>query len=99
MVIKALVNSPAQSRLTLANTSTESDALPVAGTSHLRFEDFNIFLGPDYVLTVDEGDSHLVGSTLPRLLAEPSLQNPDRIAHALIDARRGPLPAGPGPAG
>jgi len=86
VVIKALVDSPVQSRLTLANTSAESDALPVASTSHLRFEDFNIFLGPDYVLTVDEGDSHLVSSVLPRLLAEPSLQNPDRIAHALIDA-------------
>ena len=86
VVIKALVSSPAQSHGALANTSTESDTLPVASTSHLRFEDFNIFLGPDYVLTVDEGDSHLVSSTLPRILAEPSLQNPDRIAHALIDA-------------
>jgi magnesium transporter len=86
VVIKALVNSPAQSRGVLANTSTKPDDLPVTSTSHLRFEDFNIFLGHDYVLTVDEEDSHLVSSTLPRILAEPSLQNPDRIAHALIDA-------------
>jgi magnesium transporter len=52
----------------------------------LHFEDFDIFLGPDYVLTVDEGDSPLVASVIPRLAAEPSLRNPDRVAHALIDA-------------
>jgi magnesium transporter len=57
-----------------------------ASTARLRFDDFNIFLGPDYVLTVDEGNSSLVPAVLPRIAAEASLQSPDRIAHALIDA-------------
>ncbi|HUZ46000.1 MAG TPA: magnesium transporter CorA family protein [Terriglobia bacterium] len=53
---------------------------------HLRFDDFDIFLGPDYLLTVSEGASPLVSSVIPRITAEAGLQNPDRIAHALIDS-------------
>ncbi len=52
----------------------------------LRFDDFDIFLGPDYLLTVSEGASALVASVIPRIAAEAALQNPDRIAHALIDS-------------
>ena len=52
----------------------------------LRFEDFDIFLGPDYVLTVSEGESALVSSVIPRIRAENALQSPDRIAHMLIDS-------------
>ena len=85
IVIKALVDSPVQRPPVPAAPSSDLEDLTAIGPSHLRFEDFNIFLGPDYVLTVDEGNSHLIGSVLPRLRAEPSLQNPDRIAHALID--------------
>lgn len=58
----------------------------VAGAGRVGFEDFDIFIGPDYVFTVDEGDSNLVASVTARISAETSLQNPDRIAHALIDA-------------
>ncbi len=67
-----------------ATIADSAPAPPV--TTRLRFEDFDIFLGPDFLLTVDEGLSSLVSSVLPRLKAEASLQTPDRIAHALIDA-------------
>jgi magnesium transporter len=86
VIIKALVDSPALSHPAPPATSDEPDTHPLTNPSHLRFEDFNIFLGADYVLTVDEGDPHLVASTVPRLLAEPSLQSPDCIVYALIDA-------------
>jgi magnesium transporter len=59
---------------------------PISGGVRLRFEDFDIFLGPDYVLTMDEGRCTLVSSLATRVAAEPALQNPDRIAHALIDS-------------
>ncbi len=63
-----------------------SDPEPAAPeTTRVHFEDFDIFLGPDFLLTVDEGHSTLVSSVLPRLKAEPALQTPDRIAHALMD--------------
>ncbi len=51
-----------------------------------RFEDFDIFLGSDYVLTVDEGHWPQLSAAVPRVAAEPRLQTPDRIVHALIDA-------------
>jgi magnesium transporter len=50
------------------------------------FEDFDIFIGPDYVLTVDEGNSSIVEAVRSRVAAEAALQNPQRIAHALVDA-------------
>jgi magnesium transporter len=59
---------------------------PPAGTPRVRFEDFDIFLGPDFILTVDEGKSNLISAVTPRIAAEAAHQNPDRIAHALIDA-------------
>jgi magnesium transporter len=52
----------------------------------MQFEDFDIILGSDYILTVDEGGSQLLPLVMKRLAAERSLQNPDCIAHALIDA-------------
>jgi magnesium transporter len=86
VVIKALVDSPTLDHSAPPGSPDEPDTRPLPNSSHLRFEDFNIFLGSDYVLTVDEGDPYLVASAVPRLLAEPSLQNPDCIAYALIDA-------------
>lgn len=57
-----------------------------SGAGRLKFEDFDIFLGPDYVLTVSGGESSLVSSVTPRIKSESTLQNPERIAHALIDS-------------
>ena len=101
IVIKALVPGRRESRREDSRgESAENAATPEApsravtanskpappGTTRLRFEDFDIFLGPDYLLTVDEGHSTLLPAILPRVTAEPALQTPDRIAHALIDA-------------
>lgn len=59
-----------------------------AGTAalRLRFEDFDIFLGQDFVLTVDEGECSFIPAVARRISAEPTLQTPDCIAHALVDA-------------
>lgn len=53
----------------------------------LLFEDFNIFLGRDWLLTVSEGagDSELVKAVVTRVTTKASANSPDRIAHALID--------------
>ncbi len=69
----------------LDDDSSESPTVLPIG-ERLQFEDFDIIMGTDYVLTVDEGRCRLLESVLPRLTAERSLQNPDRIVHALIDA-------------
>jgi magnesium transporter len=61
-----------------------SKTSPVA--ARLRFEDFDIFLGQDFVLTVDEGECSFIPIVARRIAAEASLQSPDCIAHALIDA-------------
>jgi magnesium transporter len=55
-------------------------------SARVHFEDFDLFLGPDYLLTVDEGDCTVLEAIKPRIAAEASLQSPDRIAHALIDS-------------
>jgi magnesium transporter len=55
-------------------------------TARVRFEDFDIFLGPDYVLTVDEGECTFIPAVARRIAAEASLHSPDCIAHALVDA-------------
>ena len=57
-----------------------------SGASHLKFEDFDVFLGPDYVLTVSGGESALVQTVAARVRSEPALQNPERITHALVDS-------------
>ncbi len=74
-------------------TAQEAQAAPparggteISGTVRLHFEDFDIFLGQDYIFTVDEGESSLVPAVAKRIAAEPSLQTPDCIAHALVDA-------------
>jgi magnesium transporter len=53
----------------------------------LLFEDFNLFLGADYLLTVSEGedDSELVKAVVSRVTAKTPAKSPDRIAHAIID--------------
>ena len=55
-------------------------------TVRLNFEDFDIFLGQDFLLTVDEGECSFIPAVARRIAAEASLQSPDCIAHALIDA-------------
>lgn len=69
----------------IENHSTGSPASVPSGT-HARFEDFDIFLGADYILTVDEGECSLIPGVARRVLADRSLQTPDRVAHALIDS-------------
>jgi magnesium transporter len=97
VVIKVLVSPHGQNAASAADAPTADSSSPQAGslsapgafvpsTARLRFEDFDVFLGPDYILTVDEGNSSLVPAVRPRIAAETWLQNPDRIAHALIDA-------------
>ncbi len=66
--------------------SAPGAALPPPGNTRLHFEDFDIFIGPDWILTVDEGDSALIAAVRLRIAAEASLQTPDCIAHALVDA-------------
>lgn len=56
------------------------------GGSHLKFEDFDVFLGSDYILTVSGGASELVSSVAARVRSEDALHNPDRITHALVDS-------------
>jgi magnesium transporter len=96
IVIKALVaphgeNSAQQAAHAPAPAADSNAPHPMAAVAspsaaRLHFDDFDIFLGPDYLLTVDEGNSSLVAAVLPRIATEASLQSPDRIAHALIDA-------------
>ena len=57
-----------------------------AATVRLRFEDFDIFLGQDFILTVDEGECTFIPAVARRISAEPTLQTPDCIAHAIIDS-------------
>ena len=93
-VIKVLGKGRSNNRMAAGANAQAADAPAAAATTEkrstaparLHFEDFDIFLGPDYLLTVDEGNSTLLPAVTPRLASEPSLQTPDRIAHALIDA-------------
>ena len=54
-------------------------------TVRLHFEDFDVFLGQDFILTVDEGECPFIPAVARRISSEPSLQTPDCIAHAIID--------------
>jgi magnesium transporter len=56
------------------------------GVGGLKFEDFDIFLGADYVLTVSNGESLLVSSVVARVTGVPALRDPGRITHALVDS-------------
>jgi magnesium transporter len=64
---------------------TPRQAKAGSGALRLRFEDFDIFLGRDFVLTVDEGECSFIPAVARRIAAEASLQSPDCIAHALVD--------------
>jgi len=99
IVIKALISSghnpasPPAAHASLRSDPAAGDTLTDAaqpalslGSVRARFEDFDIFLGPDYVLTVDEGECSLIPAVAKRVSADPSLNTPDRVAHALIDA-------------
>ncbi len=86
LIIKALENpdSAAPGDAEAAESPGDSND-PPATPVRTRFEDFDIFIGSDYVLTVSEGASNLVGLVAPRVAAETRLHSPDRIAHALVD--------------
>jgi magnesium transporter len=58
----------------------------VAGSGRLKFEDFDLFLGPDYLFTVSGGKSALVQTVAARVKSEPALHPPERVTHALVDA-------------
>jgi magnesium transporter len=57
-----------------------------SGAGRLKFEDFDVFLGSDYVLTVSGGESALVQTVAARVRLEAALHNPERITHALVDS-------------
>ncbi len=82
---RSLETTAASADGTPRNAPPLSGGLPHSAT-RLRFEDFDIFLGQDFILTVDEGDSTLVPNVARRIAAEAPLRTPDCIAHALIDA-------------
>jgi magnesium transporter len=99
VVIRALVSPPASSAVVASaeklskqeapGVDDQDDrgiALATATGVRARFEDFDIFLGPGYILTVDEGQCSLIPSISRRVAADQSLNTPDRVAHALIDA-------------
>jgi magnesium transporter len=95
VVIKVLVEKPLGARGHAARAEAEPGADAGANSDsetlypsrpRTAFEDFDIFIGPDYVLTVDEGNSALVETVRPRVAAEAVLRTPQRIAHALLDA-------------
>lgn len=56
------------------------------GAGRLKFDDFDFFLGSDYVFTVSGGESALVQTVAARLMSEAISHSPDRVAHALIDS-------------
>lgn len=58
----------------------------VSAAGRLKFEDFDAFLAPDYLLTVSGGESALVQTVATRVKSESALHNPERIAHALVDS-------------
>jgi magnesium transporter len=57
-----------------------------SGAGRLKFEDFDLFLGPDYILTVSGGELALVQTVAARVRSEAALHNPERITHALVDS-------------
>ncbi len=67
------------------NSSEPPDQF-TSGAGRLKFEDFDIFLGPDYVFTVSGGKTELVPAVAARVGSEEAFQNPERITHALVDA-------------
>jgi magnesium transporter len=68
----------------LASPASAGTSAPGAG--RLKFDDFDVFLGPDYVFTVSGGESALVSAVATRVRAESALHNPERITHALVDS-------------
>jgi len=57
-----------------------------SGSGRLKFEDFDLFLGPDYIFTVSGGESALVQTVAARVKSESALHPPERVTHALVDA-------------
>src|SRR5215470_12498562 len=89
-IVTKLLGAPATGRLrrkkgTAAAGNGPDDAAEVP--MRLLFEDFNLFLGNDYLLTVSAGadDSELMKAVLSRVTAKVPAKSADRTAHALID--------------
>lgn len=78
---------PAPENVTASEDRARSDPMEhsTSGPGHLKFEDFDIFLGSDYVFTVSGGECSLVSQAAARIKSEAALQNPERITHALVD--------------
>jgi magnesium transporter len=67
-------------------TSPDPPGKSALGAARLKFEDFDVFLGPDYVFTVSGGESALVQTVAARLRSEATRHSPERVTHALIDS-------------
>jgi len=57
----------------------------VPETCGVWFGELHIFIGADFLLTVHVGPTRSVSEVLPRVKANPKLQRPDKIVHALLD--------------
>ncbi|HXH49732.1 MAG TPA: magnesium transporter CorA family protein [Terriglobia bacterium] len=69
-----------------AVASPDPPGTSAPGAGRVKFDDFDVFLGPDYVFTVSGGESVLVSAVATRVRAEAALHNPERITHALVDS-------------
>jgi len=49
------------------------------------FGELDVFIGPDFIVTVHVGPTRSVREVLPRVKAAVKLQRPDKILHALLD--------------
>lgn len=57
----------------------------VPETCGVWFGELHVFVGPDFVVSVHVGPTRSVSEVLPRIKANPKLQRPDKILHALLD--------------
>src|SRR5690242_14656516 len=48
--------------------------------------DFDVFIGPDYVITVEEGDCAAVRQALDKTEAKKHQYRPDQILYRILDA-------------
>ena len=67
-------------------TGPDAPEKSASGAGRLKFEDFDLFLGPDYIFTVSGGESALVQTVAARVKSESALHPPERITHALVDS-------------
>jgi magnesium transporter len=57
----------------------------VPDTLAVWFGELDIFVGPDFLMTVHDGPTRSVQEVLPRVQAAAKLQRPDRVLYALLD--------------